>query len=137
MATFDRYLRNTDDSWYVENWVEEVKEVGGAMGKNIKNRDRDVKIAGQVYTIQEMPKGWHGQSNSYGQCDTEKLLIHLATQIPSTRKAETLLHELLHAIYYEYGVNHADDEEATVHILSAGLFQVFKDNPEIVEEILK
>jgi hypothetical protein len=43
--------------------------------------------------------------------------------------ADTLLHEVSHAIYWVYGIKSEDDEERTVSTLSTGWVQVYKDNP--------
>lgn len=94
-----------------------------------------IKIAGQNYKVESMPKKWVHHTDTYGQCDTEHLAIHLATNIPESRKGETLLHEVLHAIYYEYGLSHVNDEEGIVSLLSVGLYQVLKDNEELRGEI--
>lgn len=44
---------------------------------------------------------------------------------------DTLLHEIMHAVFYEYGIQPQDDEERTIRVMSTGLTQVFLDNPEI------
>ncbi len=44
---------------------------------------------------------------------------------------ESLLHEAMHGIWFHYGIKDTDDEEDTIKKMSAGLTQVFLDNPKI------
>lgn len=46
---------------------------------------------------------------------------------------DTLLHEILHAVYFVWNLEDKDDEERTVTGLSTGLSTVLHDNPELVE----
>ena len=62
--------------------------------------------------------------------------------------AQTLLHEVMHAIYYEYGLINSEMhdadyaagmvcEEAAVNGLGIGLIQVFSDNPQFKSLIMR
>lgn len=48
---------------------------------------------------------------------------------------DTLLHEILHAAWWAYGVRDSDDEERTVATLSTALTQIFRDNPDLLRFI--
>jgi len=61
--------------------------------------------------------------------------IRLDTGLKGIRMAETLLHEILHGIYYAYGLVDSDEEEKIVSLMSTGLFKVLMDNPELLQLI--
>jgi hypothetical protein len=50
-------------------------------------------------------------------------------------RAETLLHEISHVVWWVYNLKDEDDEERTVHTMATGLTQVFRDNPKVLEYI--
>jgi len=44
---------------------------------------------------------------------------------------DTVLHELMHLVYFCYGIEESDNEERTVTTLAHGLTEVFARNPDI------
>lgn len=74
------------------------------------------------------------EANAYGTThhSSQKLFIDPTTS--EQKKAQTLLHELMHAIWWQTGLgkrydkDHPKIEEEVVHTLSMGLYQVLKDN---------
>jgi len=69
-----------------------------------------------------------------GQCDSDALKITIKKDQPEILEADTLLHEILHAI---------DDamqtkmKERQVHCTATGLLALFKDNPDFVKYMFK
>ena len=59
--------------------------------------------------------------------------------IPSVHGVNTLLHEILHGIVYQYGLVETlgDREEQTVNTISNGLTAVLVDNPWLVDYMKK
>ena len=59
--------------------------------------------------------------------------------IPSVHGVNTLLHEILHGIVYQYGLVETlgDREEQTVNTISNGLTAVLVDNPWLVDYMNK
>jgi hypothetical protein len=57
--------------------------------------------------------------------------IRLDVTYPSREVANSLLHELLHALYSTKNVLDADDEERTVTGLAHGLTAMWRDNPGV------
>jgi len=52
--------------------------------------------------------------------------------------ANTLIHEILHGIFYQSGLGETcQQEEAVVNTLANGLSQVMRDNPEAMRRILQ
>ena len=66
---------------------------------------------------------WHQQSITLDMNEHPALL------------AETLIHEVLHAIYRAYDLQGEDDEERTTTTLGLGIVQVVRDNPVLIKAI--
>ncbi len=71
---------------------------------------------------------------AYGLFSEERHEIGLRKTFKNKQQcAETLVHELLHAIWSVQTINHKDGEERIVSKLSMGLTQVIRDNPHLVD----
>jgi hypothetical protein len=51
--------------------------------------------------------------------------------------ADTVLHEILHAVYANAGLSPLSDEEHVCSAISTGLLQVLRDNPKLVAWLTK
>lgn len=51
--------------------------------------------------------------------------------------ATTLLHEIIHAVWYQYGLEDEDKEERVVTVLSNGLSAALRDSPDVFAWIAK
>ena len=80
-------------------------------------------------------KYWSELQETHGQYFESDQTIYLAPSDCATTAADTLLHEIMHAIFAIYIIQPEDDEERTVTTLSLGLTQVFKDNPAVLTYI--
>lgn len=82
---------------------------------------------------------WHPHAAAalgrYGEFSSLELLIRIDLSVNPVVIANTLLHELMHAIYWVYEIRDGDDQERTVTTMATGMTQVFKDNPNIVNFI--
>ena len=67
-----------------------------------------------------------------GRCVTDDLRIIMRDNAPKAILAETLLHEVVHAIFdvYMEGIDDKINSEHVVAMISQGFFQVLQDNPE-------
>ena len=63
----------------------------------------------------------------YGAEETISIVL---SQPSKTRAADTLMHEILHAIWYTANPN--GEEEDQVSCIATALIQVFKDTPELL-----
>ena len=68
-------------------------------------------------------------------------IIEVEKGLPAIEQANTMLHEVMHAVYYVQGMNcidaKADDvEEKIINSLGNGLTQVFRDNPEFTASVM-
>ena len=75
-----------------------------------------------------MTPEWKDEMERQGDCLVSELRIRV---VADERRLETLIHEVGHAIYYEWGLTHAQDEEAINSLYCSGLHQVMVDNPGI------
>jgi hypothetical protein len=93
-----------------------------------------VRIGPYDYAIREMDITEQFHTGAMGHCAEDELEIAVAVTTAPTHQAETLLHEILHGIWGAYSL--ADegpvDEEQIVTVLTKGLLQVARDNPEVL-----
>jgi Zn-dependent peptidase ImmA (M78 family) len=98
---------------------------------------KSIRIGYRTYQI----KAWTDlelvTTESYGQCDKQRGIIYVCTHLDDVVIADTLLHEVLHAVWHEYGLQDDDREERIVHTLASGLIQVMRDNPQVIRYLLK
>lgn len=74
----------------------------------------------------------------YGCYHSDKGVIKIQEGTEGKEYLNTLIHEVLHAIYYTYGLkrlpDHTDEkEEHIVTTLGNALTQVITDNPELID----
>ena len=100
--------------------------------KHVKLRPRIIKVLGRAYVISYEPALNLGVPN-VGLCDNSNLVIHVLDGQHPVEEADTLIHELLHAIWFIMSIDQGGvDEEAVVGRLASGLIGVFLDNPELL-----
>ena len=89
--------------------------------KNIK-KALELTIGGHEYKIIELPLEHEDSSKElYGRHLVKENVILINDSIHESRKKETLIHEVLHAIFYNYGLEH---KENLIDAISNGLFQL-------------
>lgn len=80
-------------------------------------------------------------SGSWGELDYETWTISAERVQPSAAfAADTLLHEIMHAVWKEVGLGETVDsevEEKIVKALTTGLVGVLRDNPAVVRWLAK
>ena len=90
-----------------------------------------IDILGFKYKVSHMKKSMYRGSGAIGVCDAMYNHIYIYTRdMQESVIAETLLHEVLHALYYEMGVEQGAGEEHIVRNLSRGMYAVLQANPE-------
>ena len=96
------------------------------------NQPKTVKVLGKTYRI--LFVDLVDDDGSSGSHSFASLEVRLDKNLHAEVQAETLLHELIHAVE-----EHMDLEltEKQVHGLSVGLFQVLRDNRPIASFISK
>jgi hypothetical protein len=72
-----------------------------------------------------------------GQCDVDGLTIRVDNDLPPSQLAETVLHEVLHAVWGGTGLAAIGDldshEEHVIRSLAALLYDTLRSNPGLVK----
>lgn len=103
-----------------------------------------VKVGAQVFRIEERSVKQDGtlNDNSYGYTLDQGNLIVIDVSIAFTKKQQTLLHEIIHAIGMVYGSGQKEPsakdtyeiwEHHFIGIWEAPMLSFIKDNPEVIE----
>lgn len=70
------------------------------------------------------------RAHRYGECLTTEQVIRIRSDMSSPEKAaDTLLHEVSHAIWWVHGIEDSDLEERTVNLSSTGWVSAYRSNP--------
>jgi hypothetical protein len=94
-----------------------------------------VKIGYRSYEIKHWDMLEANNCDAWGMCDNTNAIIWVCTDLQPRVVVDTLLHEIMHAIWYYMGLDEKHGEEPVVHRLGTGLTQVFCDNPTLVRWI--
>ena len=110
-----------------KNWSNLNSKVDYKIPQSIKIGYRDYKLEKWKQTVASANEA-HGQffakEGIIGYTDEEKGVSH----------ANTILHEILHAVVYQWNIELGEKEEETlVNSLTNGLVTVFVDNPELMD----
>ena len=100
-----------------------------------------IRVAAHDYVLEHKSKEWSTDGEQFGMCDREQLILKIVD--PSLcawdRYLETIVHEVGHAIFYEYHIGQleahgaiASLEEHINSLMSTGWFQVLRDNPQLI-----
>lgn len=111
------------------------------------SRPRRILIGAHWYTVQYIPEE-KVNGKFVGLCFQGIKVIKVAAKLPKRMIAQTLLHEVMHAIYYEYGLTNSEmsdevyaagmnSEENCVNVLSLGITTVFAVNPKFAAFIMQ
>ena len=88
-----------------------------------------IKISGIDYSVDGFDTDV--DRNLMGRLSYDTAQIYIRNDLPIDKKMETLLHEVLHAVYMNAGLQPGDEEEKVVTALSSGLYQFLKDNKDV------
>lgn len=72
-------------------------------------------------------------SQRFGECDKNQAIIRVDPKYGPTKTCNTLLHEVLHAVWHDRIGEKEAEEERVVTSFADGLCALARDNPEIVE----
>lgn len=87
-----------------------------------------VKIGGITYDIEQKESVEVNQDkNYYGVCNFKNAIIEISNTVNEQRQEQTLIHEIMHAVFYEAGIE-LENEEEIVNRASLVWYQVLKEN---------
>ena len=97
-----------------------------------------MKIGGQNYKINFVDEMKVEGGSIMGVHNCRDCTISIDKELTQSRKKETLIHEILHAIVYQWGIELDDKEEEKIcNTLANGLTTVYVDNPWLLPYIQK
>jgi hypothetical protein len=89
---------------------------------------KKLRIVGKGYKVLKIE-----DLTEFGTCDDTKQVISIRKGLQPEVKADTILHECIHAIDFQM---HLEMSERQVHCIATGLIALFSDNPELARLIL-
>ncbi len=96
----------------------------------------ELRIGAQHYKVLARNREWHDYSGLYGEVDFSTHEISVATEGRTLGEIlDTLLHETLHVVWFEWNLPERPREEPAVRGLATGLAAVYAQNPEYVQAI--
>lgn len=97
-----------------------------------------VKVGVATYTLTESPALVGIRAYGLTFESGGRRGIQLQPGMPPALALHTLLHELMHAIHYEYGMHNTEDvnEEFICDTVGHGFAQIFMDNPKLLEYVV-
>lgn len=97
--------------------------------------ERKIKIGYQDIAIERETSTFQKQTDCYGEYDHRKNSITIQTGLSPLDEANTLVHEILHAVSYINSLTVSgqpldgeNKEEVVINQFTNGLVQVFRDN---------
>ena len=92
-----------------------------------------IKVGYRTYSVSLMDHWESTDKQAFGRCDNNGGRIELDAHMDAPKAANTLLHELMHAVWYVWGMDRKVEEEPAVTIMSNGLTTIMRDNPAFGE----
>ena len=98
------------------------------------NIPEKIKIGYRDYKLEEWKQTVATANEAHGQFFSKEGIIGYTTDEKGVSHANTLLHEILHAIVYQWNLELEEkEEEKLVNSLTNGLTTVFVDNPKLMD----
>ena len=99
---------------------------------------KNIKIGYRDYKIKNLDSIVSKCNEINGQFLASDGMIALSSTEDNISHANTLIHEILHAIVYQWGIDVDDKEEEKIcNTLANGLTTVFVDNPSLLSYLQK
>jgi hypothetical protein len=99
---------------------------------------KNIKIGYRDYKIKNLDSIVSRCNEINGQFLASDGVIALSSTEDNISHANTLIHEVLHAIVYQWGIELDDKEEEKIcNTLANGLTTVFVDNPSLLSYLQK
>ena len=99
----------------------------------IASMPKTVKVGCFVYDVLVLHADAGDIAGVMGAQHARVLKIYVREEQPPLQLANTFLHEVLHAIHHQYGLDDGDDEESFTNLTANGLCAFWMDNPAAVK----
>ena len=97
-------------------------------------RPEKIKIGYREYTLEEWKQTVASANEAQGQFFAKEGVIGYTAEETGVSHANTLIHECLHAIIYQWNMDLEEKvEELVVNGLANGLTTIFVDNPKLMD----
>jgi len=97
-------------------------------------RPDKIKIGYRDYKLEEWKQTVARANEAQGQFFAKEGVIGYTAEETGVSHANTLIHEILHAIVYQWNMELEEkDEEKLVNGLANGLTTIFVDNPKLMD----
>lgn len=101
--------------------------------KHEKLRPETVRIMGRNYVILYEDKSLLG-SMAVGMCNQTQCIITVQEDQHPVEEADTLLHEIMHAVWYCMAIPDENvNEEQAIRSMATGMMAVIMDNPKLLK----
>ena len=101
-----------------------------------KEEHLKIKIAARTFTVSPMTETEFNAGDCVGYTQPNAGKIAIYPDIPPDHQAETLIHELIHAAWYAYGLPAKATEEQVAQGLGAAFAQILRDNPLLIGKVV-
>ena len=93
-----------------------------------------IKVGYKEYKLEEWKQTVANAGDAHGQFFSKEGVIGYTAEESGVSHANTLLHEIIHAIIYQWNIELGEkEEEHLVNGVTNGLTSVFVDNPELMD----
>ena len=93
-----------------------------------------IKIGYREYKLEEWKQTIASANEAQGQFFAKEGIIGYTAEVKGVSHANTLIHECLHAIIYQWSMELDDKvEELVVNGLANGVTTIFVDNPKLLD----
>ncbi|MCP9305804.1 hypothetical protein [Lacticaseibacillus paracasei] len=96
----------------------------------------DVEYTVSTASSDELQKEVLSPDNIIGACNYNNQTIKISDSINEGNVKVTLLHEIIHAILSERGLNDQCEDEMLVDNIAHAIRMLAKQNPELIKEVL-
>lgn len=105
--------------------------------KYVAWRPEAIRVMGRNFVVTFLPPHPMGDV-ALGLCNNAELTIDIQEGQHPIEEADTLIHEVLHAIWFVMSASMGGaDEEVIVRRMSTGLIGVFMDNPNFLRYLIE
>ena len=96
-----------------------------------------IKIGYKEYRLEKWKQTVASANEAQGQFFAKEGIIGYTDEEKGVSHANTLLHEIIHAIVYQWNIDVGEKEETIVNGLTNGLTTVLVDNPKLIDYLKK